>query len=236
METLSAAVGQRIKALRVERGTSADRVAETARTFGLGWQRSTVASIETGRRGLTAEELMLLPVVMTAVLETDVHLGDLLRVEAALSDDVSFRPAGFAALLEGKRLKLPTHMVIPKLFERINEQLGPENKAWQRIEKLWPEVHGDVALNLDNLMAVEKAGSGEAEQKAGRSLGVSGVEVAAVAFRRWGRGLTAERDARVAEKADQSTSNRSVQAIRGRVTRTLVAEIRPLLDEQLEED
>ena len=71
----------------------------------------------------------------------------------------------------------------------------------------------------------------DAEIKAARRLGVSEVEITAVARRLWDRTLTAERNARVAERAPKDATQRTLQAHRGHVTRSLVAELAAELDE-----
>ena len=74
-----------------------------------------------------------------------------------------------------------------------------------------------------------QAVSGEAEQKAARSLGVTSQTIAEAAFDLWGRSLTEERDAKVDKEGPNLASARSVQALRGHVTRRLVSEIEALI-------
>jgi hypothetical protein len=62
--------------------------------------------------------------------------------------------------------------------------------------------------------------AGEPEENAARRLGVPLIDVVAAARALWGRGLSAERDARVAAGPEVSPHRRS--ALRGRVTRSLV--------------
>ena len=222
-----------MRALRAEHHRTADDVAEAARLLGLHWQRSTVASIETGKRGLSAEELLMLPLVMTQALSggsgdvIDVSLGYLLDVEAELSDGVEMLPQGAHELLAPRPRRRPGSRAgfrFPKLVAEVLEKLdsGGKNRARdRRIEQLWPDVHGHVTINFDHLFAVTRAASGEAEQKAARKLGVSGLDIAAVSFRLWGHGLTEERDSRAGDNATR----------RGHVSRGLVEDIRAVLRE-----
>jgi transcriptional regulator with XRE-family HTH domain len=69
---------------------------------------------------------------------------------------------------------------------------------------------------------------GEAEEKIARKLGVTALAVVEAAHSLWGRTLATERDRRLAEQAKDVTPRRR-QALRGHVTRSLVAELRPLL-------
>ena len=66
-----------------------------------------------------------------------------------------------------------------------------------------------------------------AEQKAAASLGITPTQVQELAERAWNRDLTTERDARVSERTeDKEVSARSLQALRGHVTRELLNELR----------
>jgi transcriptional regulator with XRE-family HTH domain len=69
----------------------------------------------------------------------------------------------------------------------------------------------------------------EAERKAARRLpGVSPEDVLRAAVNRWGRGLADERDQRIGPRAE-TLGRRSLQAVRGRVTRGLVSELEPII-------
>jgi transcriptional regulator with XRE-family HTH domain len=67
----------------------------------------------------------------------------------------------------------------------------------------------------------------DAEAKTAARFGVEPILVVRAAHRLWGRGLTDERERRIAERADPDASPRTLQAIRGHVTRELVAELAP---------
>ena len=78
---------------------------------------------------------------------------------------------------------------------------------------------------------VLRAAAGEAERKAARVLGATPVLVALAAVKCWGRPLTDEREDRMTNAGVEGVSPRVLQARRGHVTRTLLAELRSLLDE-----
>ncbi|MGI8680651.1 MAG: hypothetical protein ACR2JO_00655 [Mycobacteriales bacterium] len=61
---LSAVIGAGLAAWRAQQGLRQEDVAFNARHVGLTWTRATVASVELGRRELTATELLLLPVAL----------------------------------------------------------------------------------------------------------------------------------------------------------------------------
>ena len=86
------------------------------------------------------------------------------------------------------------------------------------------------SLRPEDFERVVDAANDEAEQKAARRFGVPSVAVSMAAFGRWGTGLTAERERRIAELASTRLDRRSVQAARGHVTRALLRELAPLLE------
>jgi transcriptional regulator with XRE-family HTH domain len=223
---LAPAVGRRMRSLRDLHNVTADTIASQARRLGLRWQRSTVASIETGKRGLSAEELLLLPTVLSMALPARVSLRDLLDRDIALTDEVVMTPRGFSDLIEGAGpiwggFKLPRQT-------RTAAQT-PSVERWRVLERFWPEVHGDERLSLQRLQQVERAAAGEAEQNAARILGVDALEVSAAAHGLWGHSLTAERDVRVEAGSSSDAPASAVRARRGHVTRTLLAELKPWL-------
>lgn len=224
--SLSVAVARRVRAIREEGGVTADQLAEAARFVGLGWQRGTVASLETGRREVTAAELLLLPLILGRC-GVDATLLDLLAQPAALSAGVVAEPYGFRELLHGDNLTvagegagfaIPAVQADLSTFPKITSELVHEIKA---------QLPGRV--RLADIEAAARSAKLDAEQKAAVKLGRSPVQVAHAAHALWGQGLTAERDARVAEKAPPDAEARSLQAIRGRVTRSLLAELEPVL-------
>jgi hypothetical protein len=94
----------------------------------------------------------------------------------------------------------------------------------QRLERILPRIS-----NLQ-LGAALEAAHGETERKAARALHVDDpAEVAVAALKLWGRSLTQERDARVVDAAAPDASPRTLQALRGHVTRHLLEEIEPIV-------
>ena len=69
----------------------------------------------------------------------------------------------------------------------------------------------------------------DADRKAALRLGVAPEDVSRAAESLWGRTLTEERDERVAALAPEDATPRSMQALRGHITRTLLREIGPLV-------
>jgi transcriptional regulator with XRE-family HTH domain len=70
------------------------------------------------------------------------------------------------------------------------------------------------------------AAASDAERKAARVLRISPDALLRLAVDRWGHTLAAERDRRIGVRA-ATLSRRSLQAVRGRVTRELLDELKP---------
>lgn len=100
IDTSPNAVGRRLAALRGDASTT--RVAEEARALGLNWGRETITWIETGRRGLSAEELLLLPLIVTAATFRHVRLAEFLTETVKLVDEVTLTRRHFERILAGE--------------------------------------------------------------------------------------------------------------------------------------
>ena len=76
---------------------------------------------------------------------------------------------------------------------------------------------------------VEQHMLSEAEEKAARALTVPVEAVVLGAWKAWGCSLTEERERRFAAHPGRTDNARRAQAVRGHLTRALLAELRPLL-------
>lgn len=79
--SLGSVIGERLRTARESAGLSQDEIAAAAGRAGLKWTRAAVASLETGRRRIDAEELLLLPAVLAFVLGRPCTLADLVADE-----------------------------------------------------------------------------------------------------------------------------------------------------------
>jgi hypothetical protein len=89
-----------------------------------------------------------------------------------------------------------------------------------RALQVWPEA------KRPDLEAAHADVAGDAELKAARRLRVPPVAVALAARRSWKRSLTEERDRRVAEEAPADATPRTLQALRGHISRGLLEELK----------
>jgi transcriptional regulator with XRE-family HTH domain len=220
-------IGARIRQLRETKGLLQEDVAARAREFGFDWVRGTVAMVEAGHRRLTLEEFFSLPRILESAGVGDLWLEDVLPRKgfALLTPLVGTPVKVLRAMLRGES-RLGKQAATGLSIRETPEVPGiAEARAlWRR---WWPRAS---APDPGTLYTVVLASCGDAESKAARVLRVPPVTVALAAAGRWHRSLTKERDARVADQSKGSAiSARTLQALRGHITRQLLDELRPLL-------
>lgn len=237
---LSAALGTHVRELRTSAGIRQDDIAAAARSIGLAWSRSVVAALESGRRQLSAEDLLLLPVILNRV-GIEVSLPTLLERLGTIriSEDTTLPSRRLARIARGDpdwgeritiRIVEPDGDKLEAALRAVRESGGHDEQALQVAGRLFPD-----ALPVE-LRHVEQAASGEAEQRAARRFGVSPLVVALVAHHLWGRSLTAERDARFAAAPYEASVTQSQgKAHRGWITRELLAELEPAIHDVIGE-
>lgn len=208
---ISAVIGDQLSEWREAAGLRQDEVARAARELDLPWTQATVAGIETGRREVSLEEFAVLPLIVSKFPR--VQGGRFRRASGFLYSDepgvvVKIGPDS-SIRLDHLREIFSGHAVggdgiVP------SSAIYPRAAAWRKIKRRRDAKFG-------------------AEMKVARKLGVNQVSVAAASRRLWGQTLTEERDARMAEQAGPDDSARTLQALRGHITRALIDELRPRL-------
>jgi transcriptional regulator with XRE-family HTH domain len=212
------ALGRRIRDLREELGFSQEDVAENARRHGLGWLRSTVAMVETGRRKIDFDEMFVLAIVLSCPIEQLLPAGDdLIGVSPALS----IKASGLRRYLtEAPQSPIPlTEPAIPDSSDARDLTLLVESVSRKT---------RSVLLNDARSESVREVASRLSDDAGNRLLDpqrVLPIEVAAAAYRLWKRGFNAERDRRVDRDAPNDTTSRTRQALRGHITRKLEGEL-----------
>jgi len=197
---------------------TADSLARNARLFfGLGWHRSTLTRIELGQRQLTAAELLVLPALYGRALV------ELLPTEAAaLTDVVAVGPGELSrALTQTPRLR---SWHLPELNATMRKAVEALPAAVAKIEARFPGVPFAAVVDA------ARGWGDEATRKAARRLQVSAEDVAVASHQLWSRGLAAERDRRLAAGGGAG-DKRVRQARRGHITRALLEELRPVVEE-----
>jgi transcriptional regulator with XRE-family HTH domain len=239
---LMVVIGERIRELREGSQKRQGDIAAAARHCGLRWTQATVAAIEIGRRRLSVEEFLFLPFILK---EAGVHgrqdgeirlfeLADLFPQDGIilLAPDSRVSTRGIRDVLQGKfgngwlgdydtpslRRMRKKYSITQEDIERMKGELG-------KIFEILPEANHNRRL----LEEMESEMGGDAEQKAAHKLKAPARAVAFAARKLWGRSLTEERDCLVSKQVTTDTPPRTVQAIRGHITRTLLKQIRPLV-------
>lgn len=203
--TVEQVIGRNLRRLRSERAFSQDQVARAAAAVGLSWTRPVVASVEAGTKSIGVEELLLLALA----------LGTYPREFLA----------GEGAIRLGRGVEAQSSSVAKKYlsgsgattFDVVKDLMGwgdgDPDHMWEIFEP--PE-------NVDEVIP------GEAETKLGRKWGVPAVDILERSLRRWGRSLTAQRDARMdielANRSEPATAS-AIQRMRGHITRQLTKEL-----------
>lgn len=230
--TVDQAIGQRLRELRLEHGLRQDQVATAARQVGLGWTQSTVAAIERGNRALSLGEWFLLPTVVGfagGVTGPWPKLTELLpdsgrvAVSAETTADVDVLRAELAGQLDHDN-RHPFGDYDTPTARQLKESTRRFSAAVKELLPLWP------GMTPKGLRDARKAARGDAERKAARKLGVEPLRLSVAAYGRYGQSFTEERDARVAEQAPAGASPRSLQALRGHVSRAMLAELAAALE------
>jgi transcriptional regulator with XRE-family HTH domain len=239
---LAAAVGEAVRTLREQRGLRQDDIARAARRLGFRWTRTAVATLEAGRRRLSAAEFLFLAdmVNFAAVLELPedrrgsvVELADLVPGEGwiSLTEESRIQARALRMFVRGELHQVrTTDLDVPMLRDlhaRSRRGLAVLHRSLAEAQQIARDIIWPDATDREVVETVHDA-AGEAEQKAARRLGVPVLAVALEARRRWGRSLTAERDGRVATQLGAQADRRRLQAVRGHVSRTLLAELRGL--------
>ena len=205
-ETFAAALGAAVFFNRRARGWSQEGLAHRARSHGLRWSRSTVAAVENGTKTLDVTELILLAGTLS--------LGVLQLLDS--DGEVWLSPDAYCSMKVIRNI-LTTEEYLDMTRSEIEVEVGAPGGGRP-------------------ITPAELVGRGEAEQKAARRLGWTPSEVAQVALVLWGQSLSDERDDRVVDNwldgdetelfyGEDDRSNRTLQAIRGHVTRELLKEL-----------
>jgi len=215
-KSISASVGENLREWREEAGLTQNEVAKTAGELGFEWRQSTVAAIESGRRELSLGEFIALPFIVNLLdPKPSPSRGRFRRLGGFIGggeEDVALAPDAWF------------HDPQNNLSELLRgSPVGGQGKVPAGALKPRPGVEEQIRPRVEAVL--------EAEQKASRSLGVDGMAVRAASYQLWGRSLTDERESRVGRRADSDVSARSLQAVRGHVTRELLAELAEVIKE-----
>lgn len=198
---LREALRNRLREIRLELGLTQEEFARWVSHQGLTWNRHTVKNIEEGTRDISLSEFFPLVYLLPVQFE------ELFPEDMVLELDGGRHVRGGAelrALLEPQQ----DATVTPKTV------------------RLGVAAEEDRALPITPVLGSEEPTL--ADGKAAQALQTSVALVRGASQRLWGRDLASERDHRVQAKLEsREVSARSLQALRGHVTRELLNELKP---------
>jgi len=207
-----------LRRLREDAGTQLEEISKAASVIGLEWTPTWLTALEKGTKSPTADQLLALPVVLTATFGQRVTLADLLAGEAPvlLGPETAVRARHLRDLITGEPTRRPFTLPVVEPAP----EMSPAVRAAEKMREIRRAGLGNVDIRA---LGVAEAGAGDAETKLARKLGVAPIRVIAAAASLWGRSLTEERDARIAAGEGAATT----------ITRKLTAEVTTRMDEAL---
>jgi transcriptional regulator with XRE-family HTH domain len=233
--TIDRGIGQQLERIRREQDLSVEQIAAGARDLGLAWSRNTVLGIERGKRGLNIAEFLLLPLVLDRSFE---RLGRSVPPisPGALLPDAKVDVGGvwvdgevLRALLRGTRPPVGAIQIVPRQKEPLRRGRRQQEPELVAVRTMLPD-------DVEAAARIERASLGEAEMKLARTLGTLPELIVLASFDTWHRPISEERDARLEvldvpdAPADKAQSRRrSLQALRGHITRELTEEFNDAL-------
>ncbi len=202
-----------LRRLRQAAGRAGEDLVPTARAHGLDWTANWLTSVERGTRALTAEQLLALPVVLSAALGIRVSLADLLVGEAP----VALSPAGepvSATVPAGYLLGIVTGAPVRRTFTptpRLPEgdTAAAASLATQRMRDIREAGLGDVDMRA---LTRAEQGAGTVETKLAKRLAVPPIAVIAAAASLWGRSASDEQAFLVSEGMSAAAAGKKITA------------------------
>jgi transcriptional regulator with XRE-family HTH domain len=222
-QSLWKVIGANARRLRESDSLTQDELGTLGRRHGLDFSRSTVAALERGARMLDLGEVALLCFVLGCSLSDLLGGAGLVALSKQASIDASALPLLIADGPGGLKQGAIRTPGLDEAYDALAAARGRYKVEEKRIRRRWP------GATPAEIVRAESGGRGDPETKAARKVGARPFDVSMAALRLWDMSLTERRDSIVAGRITKDTPVRSVQAIRGRVTRDLIDEIRPLL-------
>ena len=131
---LSSTIGERLRAWRESAGLTQENVARAARNHGFDWKAATVGVIETGRREVSLQELLALPLIV----------GEFSWVPARHFADPRYFLGSFAPLLD---VDAPEE-------DRRDLVIGASQLSDRLQDRILMESHGQAERNASRVLGV----------------------------------------------------------------------------------
>jgi hypothetical protein len=211
-------VASNVSRLREAAQVSVDRVVKAAQSIGLEWNASWLRGVEQGQRSLSGEELIALPVVLSTALAHRVTLADLLIGDAPIVVKPNSSPIA-AAYLREILTGAPYRRHFADVAQDTTALLMASNAA--AVEKMRTVRQANLSDVDVRTLGRAEAGSGNAESRLARRLGVPEIIVIAAAASLWGRSLSDERDALVRVNGAKQSLATITRRLSNEVTRRI---------------
>lgn len=242
--SLRMVIGDAIRHVRTEAGARQEDISRAAQRHGLTWSRGRIWDLERGLKALSAEELVMLPVVLGDAIGRPVSITELIPddVYVTVTDDVIAEGEAIRRILAGDLFRIANGEAIPvpKIAVGIDKGAGVVAAQVDRMPGGWDRfvrVRDRFAELMPQLGSFERVAllitgrPGEAERKAATRLGEDPDVVLALARALWdGRSLGEERDRLVAERPDAGSDPDRLRALRGHITRQLTQQLRAAIE------
>ncbi len=211
--TVAELVGRNMRRVREAHAKVLLDVANAARDRGLTWDASAVSRIETGRRALTLDEFVALPLVMTLAVNEVITMVDLLAGPAYDAMDNFGRPL----------FLLDVHMLLAEPHMSRHRWSGwTKLSGWvaEKLEKDKREVQAQREPDEDDPHSYDWYRETSVE------LGAEGVSLLTAMRELWDRTFKGERERRLVESGEDLSNPTRVRTLRGHLTRQMKAELR----------
>ncbi|KPM56910.1 hypothetical protein ACG83_03490 [Frankia sp. R43] len=224
--SLRAVIGEGVRRVRTaKKGVRQEDVAKAARSYGLNWDYSRVAALERGEKAISAEELALLPDILSIACVRLVKLPNLIDPDVWVQVGGRVMPGSdLIKIYAGQgALRAQAAHTNPDDWIRRNVEV---TRAWDdrdRLMRLGAIVENSEYFDLHALVASVTVGL--TEERTARRIGERPLVVAYLSRLLWGRPLGEQRDRLVSERADAGDDPARLRALRGRVTRQLIDEM-----------
>ncbi|WP_117212815.1 hypothetical protein [Allorhizocola rhizosphaerae] len=202
--TVRELIANNLSRLRNEARVPIERVAQAASAMGLGWSPAWLQAIEQGQKSLTSEQLLTMPIVLSAALTRRITLADLLMGEQSVMLNPSAHSPVLASYLREVVVGSPFKRSVSEVPHDATAMLMASNA--EAVEKMRTVRAANLADVDVRTLGRAEAGSGSTEAKLARQLGVPEIIVIAAAASLWGRSLSDERDAQLREDSTLSAT------------------------------
>ncbi|WP_018639517.1 hypothetical protein [Parafrankia elaeagni] len=224
--SLRTVIGEGVRRVRTARkGVRQEDVAKAARSYGLSWDYSRVAALERGEKAISAEELALLPDILSIACVRLVKLPDLIDPDVWVQVGDRVMPGSDLIKIYAGQGALRAQAAQTNRDDWVRRNVEV-TRAWDDRDRLMRL--GAIADNSDHFdlhALVASATVGLTEERTARRIGERPLVVAYLSRILWGRPLGEQRDRLVSERADAGDDPARLRALRGRVTRQLIDEM-----------